>query len=470
MPRSFPFLIGLTMALLLSACGRSLPPPPAKPAMDGVGPDIVAVVDNAHRASERSDGDIPSRARLGRVYHANSYPNEARQVYEQVLDVMPGHGPTLYLLAMLEQEQGNQAQADVLLAQAIDSTPANLVMRLRQGMWALDAGDGEMVERVLGPLRDSNPQHPGVRVLDARHAIAFDQPDRAVQILSPMVKSAQSHPYWRHLLGRAHRQLGNEREAYRLLSIGSPTPPPMQDPYMQELLKEKRGFNPAFKRAAAMLARGNTEGAIEVYERLLSNYPDRTATLLNAISQAHFKASDPAAAMAALDRALAHDPDDAESHINYSVLLAREQPAEALRWARTARTIDPDNPLAHDRIARLQLAQGNPTEALASADEAIRLGSVEPSLQFVRGAALMQLSRPQEAADALQQVVAVRPMNESARMLFVEACMLQGRRDDAASALEQGLILRPGHRPYLDRLRAILEPAPPAAPTGGAAP
>lgn len=450
----------LLMLLILAGCGRSLPPPPQKPAMEGLGPDVVAIVDEAHAASVRSPRDLTVRARLGRVLHANGFPAEASQAYGQVLDVMPSHAPTLYLLGMLEREQGNAERASELLRSAIDASGGHVVMQLRQSEWAMDEEDDEAADRILESLSRTHPQHPAVRVLQARHALESGRPERVVEILSPLVATSGSHPYWRHLLGRAHRELGNEREAYRLLATADATPPPLKDMFMQEVVKEKRGFTAAFRRAEALQRSGDFKAAIEIYRRLIPLYPGQDVPLLNAISQAYFKSSEPQAARDALDRALELDPDHVDTHINYAVLLARVQPEEGLRWATRARTLAPDNPLVHDRIARLQMGLGQYEESLAAAEQALRLGASDPGVYMIRSTCLMQLQRPSEAAQSLRELLDVHPMYDSARMMLVDILVADGQRQEAIDRLEQGLILRTGNAVFLNRLRKLVQSSP----------
>ena len=450
-------LTAVLVPMLLAGCGRSLPSPPEKPAMDGMGADVVAIVDTAHAACVRAPKDLAVRARLGRVFHANGFSAEARKAYGQVVAAMPSHGPTLYQMAMLEREQGNAEHAGELLRRAIDASGGNIVMQLRLGNWAMESDDDEQMMLVLESLRRTHPQHPAVRVLASRHALKSGQPQRVVEILSPMVGSNESHPYWRYLLGRAHQELGNERAAYRLLATANSTPQPIQDVFMQEVMKEKRGFNAAFRRAEALQRNGDFDGAIKIYRRLMPLYPDQGVPLLNAISQAHFRSSDLKAARDALDRALELDAENAETHLNYAVLLARDQPEEAVRWASRSRALDPGNPLVHDRIARLELARGNPEESLAAAEEAIRLGASDPGLFIVQTTCLMQLNRPLDAARSLRSLLEAHPMYDSARMMLVDIVVNSGGREEAIELLEQGLTLRPGNAAFLERLRGLAQ-------------
>ena len=456
--------IALLVTAMLAGCGRSLPAPPEPPAMDGAGVQVRRAVESAYTAASRNPADLSARSRLGRVYHANTFAEEARTSYEQVIEVLPTHAPTLYWLAMLEQEAGNQQRADTLIQQAVDAAPDDLTIRLRQASWALDTGDPQQVEALLSNLLQTNPRNVFVRLLEARSALAFDQPRKAVDILTPMVRSKNPHPYWMHLLGQAHRQLGNQRESYRLLVLGDSEPIRMQDPFMQEVMKEKRGFNPAFKRALSMQAAGKTAEALEPLQNMMVVYPERSATLLNSISRAHFAASNFEQARTTLDDAYELDPENAETLVNYSVLLAKDQPLEALKWARQARSINPTMHAAHAREAKLLLAQSEFVGAIAAADEALRLGSTDPTLHQLKGTAFVQLKRLAEARDALVIAVEAMPLKDRLRLMLVEVQFRLGDRDAAIALLEQGLILKPGNDAMLTRLRKLLEPPVPTEP------
>ena len=152
--------------------------------------------------------------------------------------------------------------------------------------------------------------------------------------------------------------------------------------------------------------------------------------------------------------------------MNYSVLLAKDQPAEALDWARKALAINPAMPAAHAREAKLLFAQSQLEESLVAADEALRLGSVDPTLHLLRGAVLIQLKRFEEAREALMIAVGALPLNDRARLLLVASLVNVGKRDAAIVVLEQGLIIKPGHQAFLARLRKLLEPPAASAPEG----
>jgi predicted Zn-dependent protease with MMP-like domain/Flp pilus assembly protein TadD len=157
------------------------------------------------------------------------------------------------------------------------------------------------------------------------------------------------------------------------------------------------------------------EAALDVSPRLVPALSRRAAALV-ALNRAE-------EARVVYAQAMAIDPDDLDTLYGaadlYVLRLNGERPSlelgleYALRGARLARHgPHHDRALAGDLLVLAAMASndlGYSRDALARADEALKLGAVEADARYERGVALYELCRFREARAALERVLALEP-------------------------------------------------------------
>ncbi|MEL7642036.1 MAG: tetratricopeptide repeat protein [Solidesulfovibrio sp.] len=112
------------------------------------------------------------------------------------------------------------------------------------------------------------------------------------------------------------------------------------------------------------LGQGDAQRAVGYYEKARLLDPAAVAPLVN-LSIALGRLGQPEAAEQALAEALRLAPDDAPAHFNLGLLLAATNPEDALRFARQAGGLRPDNPRYAYALAFLLARSGQSGEALA---------------------------------------------------------------------------------------------------------
>ncbi|GAB3380734.1 tetratricopeptide repeat protein [Massilia agri] len=176
----------------------------------------------------------------------------------------------------------------------------------------------------------------------------------------------------------------------------------------------------AIDEAAALFACGRLDAAEDAAHALAERFPGHPFgfKLLGAVL--HLRGDLPGA-IAAMDRALAHGADDAETVSNLGMLLkqARRLP-EAELVLRRGIALQPDSASAHNNLAVLLAEMGRLEQAHASAARASALDPSHEQAANTLGAVLARLGRSSEAVATYRHVLALRPDHAAAHsnMLF----------------------------------------------------
>ena len=176
---------------------------------------------------------------------------------------------------------------------------------------------------------------------------------------------------------------------------------------------------------------GEHREAVAVFQEYLAGAPNPawTAGIYSDQAQSLAELGDLAGAEAGHRRAVADRPTWAPLYLNFADLYVKQR-----RWPEAEQVLTAG--LAHatdggDRIdllngkAQALAAQMRGEEALACADEALRLGSASARSHFLRGRALALLGRLNEAQAAMQQVLRVDPDNGDARRALQQIAQAQ---------------------------------------------
>jgi tetratricopeptide (TPR) repeat protein len=135
--------------------------------------------------------------------------------------------------------------------------------------------------------------------------------------------------------------------------------------------------------------------------------------------------------------ALAEDPDDFVAHAMLALLLSERdgRGEEALREARTAVGLAPDEPFAHSAEAQVHLAAKRWDAAEQSVGEAIRIDPDDPFLFVVLAECHLGRRRWQDALDAADQGLAIDPAYVPCLNVRATALVHLDRRDEASATL-----------------------------------
>jgi len=176
-------------------------------------------------------------------------------------------------------------------------------------------------------------------------------------------------------------------------------PPPAADPTASRLEEE-----------ALRLARhGSFRAAAELCRTLTSKHP-QFASGWRTASTIALQTGDAAAALSAIDHALALTPEDGRSLLQKAQSLrALRRPAEALELARSARPLLNEDAAALDSLGTFYSQGGELKLALAAYERALELAPRNASITFNRATLRRQLGQIAEAEEDYDQVIRARP-------------------------------------------------------------
>lgn len=204
-------------------------------------------------------------------------------------------------------------------------------------------------------------------------------------------------------------------------------------------------FRDAQLRASALLLRHTgVEGLGEYLDLQRRRYPDQALTLWLLHSGLLLEAGEVAAALAALDEALADNPGELELH--YARALARKRAQDFPGLEADLRAIleqDPDHAMALNALGYI-LADRNERlpEAKRLIERALALQPDEPAYIDSMGWVEYRLGNLQRARKLLERAFALLPDHEIAAHLG-EVLWMLGENDEAKAVWSQGLTLDP---------------------------
>ena len=336
-------------------------------------------------------------------------------------------GGSLVLLALLAAAAAvfaleQHGRASVLAERAPSRPAARAGDRSRVAVaarWAI--GAVLLAGLVVRPFAAARAAHRGVLLTPEAPAVAVRSLDRAVA-LEPF-----SELYWvklgeaEHALARASDQAEARRRA----------------------LERART---AYERAARLVPANSYDHAN--VGRVLADL-------------ARDGAARPADALAAFDRALAMDPNNAYFYVDAAnAALAMDDVDHAQAYAARGAARYPRFAIPSAQLGHLAMLRGRPAEAVALLRGALdgdwhgaergRAGAASNL-----AAAWLQLGKPAEATAAARLALSLAPGTVEARFNLGKALEAQGRRAEAIEEYRRLLQQRPDYEPALSSLRAL---------------
>ena len=365
-------------------------------------------------------------ADLGRLYHANNFPDEAAACWRLLRTEQPAEARWSHYLADLSRITGAQADVTALLEETLRLAPGYSPARLQLANLRFKSGDHTEAARHYRLRLEQVPQDPHARLglvriaqLEGRSADARSQ---LGELLRDSPHFATAHNLYAEILaadgdeaGAArHRWLGAETLRYRDAA----------DPWLDELQDWCYDYGRLCSLGTLEMQTENRARAAVLFERAIRLRPDEPAAY-ELLAALHLKYYDAAAARDLLEVALPK-LSGKKSPLPYTLLgqayRALQQPAEAVR------------------AARLGLAQAGE----------------QPELLDALGLGLAASGRHDEAVAAWQRALARAPDDAGINYNLATSLLALGRLDDALAALDRSLTLQPTFLPTLI-LRAEIE-------------
>jgi len=145
---------------------------------------------------------IPAYINLADLLRSEARDDEARQLLLTALEVLPGHGPTLHVLGLLETRSGNTDAALRYLAQAAAVETGDTRHRFVYAIALHDLGEPEQAVKELQALLPSAPQNTEILLALANYSAELGLQEQAARYARTLVQLAPGNQGFRQLYER----------------------------------------------------------------------------------------------------------------------------------------------------------------------------------------------------------------------------------------------------------------------------
>ena len=362
---------------------------------------LSAVFFNAHLIAQSSADTVQRYAEQGQRALAEGHYPEAEQAFEKLRTLQPGVAEIHANLGLIYFEERKYDQAVKALRQALKLKPA---LQRPETLLAMSLAESGRFEEALPGLekgfrRSTDPDAKRMCGLELQRAYSSlkrdskagevamelnrlypDDPEVLYQTgkiygnlaFLTMEKLARDAPtsVWRHLAAaEAHESQGAYAQAiqeYNEVLRLEPNRPAVHYRIGRSLMGRY------WQRQSA----DDLSAAQKEFEKELQVDPEN-ANAAYELGEMHRKSKRIDQAQRYFEQALEHYPDFAEAQLGLAaVLMAKNQPQEALPHAQHAATVDPENEVCWFRLAQIQRELHNPAEQEKALGEYRRLHDI----------------------------------------------------------------------------------------------
>ncbi|MBI4606020.1 MAG: tetratricopeptide repeat protein [Planctomycetes bacterium] len=427
----------LGAALGLAACEGRRQEGAAGPVPEIPRPDVSpleslvrAQIEAATRACDAVPGDAGPAGRLGMLFQAYGWPEQARACYERAAALDRRDPRWRYLLGRILADLGRPAEAAAAVEEAIRLRPDDLPAHLFLAEQALQEGRVEAARARFKRARALAPSSPHALAGLGQVLLRSGEARRAAALFEEALKASPRFGRALYGLAMAHRALGEREVSDELLarhaSSDKGSSPP--DPLLDEVEALRLDADHVFRRANEAFKDGRYEGAIELYHEALERSPR--------LAMAEY---DLGLALQKLGR-------DAEAAGHYEAFLRAEP-----------RALD-----GHNNLGLCHLNLGRPEEAVRCFERALAIDPAYPKTRYNLALALDRQGKAAEALPHYLEVLEARPDDERveerllrdfrgaggdeglARRRLAAQLKARGRHEAAVHALRHGLRASPG--------------------------
>lgn len=443
-------------------------------------------VELLERALELEPNFLPAILRLARAKLELGETAAARTLFERALELEPASAAAFEGLGQLASATGDAQGAVDFFTRALEADPEATSLHYALGQAYRDAGDLEQARYHLErrgnlPVRIPDPLlNPlanlaqGAQFFMMRGAEALEDEDfqaAAAAYERALVEDPTDFKAYRGL-AYAVEKLGDLdgaiRHLHAALEQGTQDDPAeekverteihrilggllaldLKDAEAVEQFRRSLELDPdrgdvRRKLANALARTGRFEDALPHYAALLATYPEHTAELEVQRATALVNLERPEEAIAAFERAVAAEPENAQTRLRYAEALEflERSDAAAKQWEAAARLAgdgeDRARLLAED--ARRLKTQGRFDEALAQLEEVVRLEPEWSAARYELASLYGHLGRYDDALGAFRRVIEAEPRHAAARRGEIVVLLLVGRHDEAKTRLQEAL-------------------------------
>ena len=394
----------------------SVPDLPAPSEMPSALVPVLTAADQALRRSVAESADpgtiAQAAGRLGQLYQANNYGENAALCYELAMTQDAENPRWSYLLAVLRQERGENTSVTELLERTVDLAPEYAPAWLK-------LADNQFKQGLFDQARASYERRLVLSVGDpyaslglARSALARSEWELAERYLE-RVPEADAFAAVYRLLASVHEHFGQhqEREAALRRAESARRFAPAPDPWVTQLLDQNYNVESLLLQVSRYSSAGQSVLAQRAFERARRLEPNNPEVYV--VLGQH--APDVTQARQAFQKAVSLAPDHASAHVGLGEMLLREnRPREAEVVLQEAIDLDPALAAAHKNLGLAVAAAGRFQEAVEHVRRAIVLSPNTVSFHYSLASVLREAGRREEAEVELHRILERWPSHPGA--------------------------------------------------------
>jgi len=405
---------------------------------------------------QQDPNDAERHATLGLVYSANARWQEARDSFQNAVDLDPGAKLSVYYLATATQRLGDSEVAIAILQGLIKQHPDFAPAHHRLGVLLLERGSETEAEESFRRSVELAPEAAEGYIGLAEVLLRRGEHERSTEHLRTALRAKPNNLKAHYLLGMAYRGLGMRAEAEQELKLGAKAQQGyMADPWSRSVIQHAKGVAFQNRQGQRLLQRGRAQDAALVLETLLKWHPESVEGLNN-LAIAYMALKRYSKAHELLARAAELDADNMATYINLTVYSTDVGDLDAaLGHADRAVELSPVTPEAHAARGRVLLRLNRANDAGLAFEEAARLDPLDPALQMWRAHAHMVQGHLEAARDGYLAAAELSPKSVEAQLRLGDACIRLEDLDCAARAVAAARNLAPNHRQVSEMERRL---------------
>jgi tetratricopeptide (TPR) repeat protein len=385
----------------------------------GAEPEVIAAIKAASAGVRRSPRSAAAWGRLGKVFFAHAYYDEAGTCFARAEELEPKDARWPYLYGMvLYATDTDGGIASFRRAVRLKGDSPGLRLRLAEAL--LSQGRLDAAEEQYRWLLDLDPDNPrgylGLgRLAYRRGDLKTCRKYLARTLDSPLTRKA-AHTLLAEVEQRSQKPTAAARERYRAAEL--PDDQDWPDPLIDEVDQLKAHKRARLNVALKLFEQERVAAALDLLHKLERDYPDWDQVWLS-YGRIMFVGRNYDAAEEALRKALRLAPDCVQAHFYLGLVqFDRKDYAAAAASFREATRLKPDYARAYYNLGQCLKGQGDRARALDAFRQAVRSRQNYAAAYTELGTLLAERGDKSEAIRNLRLALELNPDDAAAKRLL----------------------------------------------------